>query len=239
MNGDRPFSWRACRRDRIRNEGVLRAGFALLQGSLQLARDYLPSRRRMRYGDLDFDWDHRVDTTWSNVPFRTRLRELLIGRQYQPTDSLAFHEIMSQLAINFAEFTFVDLGCGKGRALLLASEYPFCRILGVELLPELCAIARRNVAKCSGEPQRRRTIEIICCDAREFALPNEPLVVFLFDPFPPVILRQVLAKIEQSLQQTPRPLWVAYQNPVSEQVLGECAVLRKSAGNLQYAIYRN
>ncbi len=65
---------------------------------LDLLRDLTPQRRRSRYGDIDFDFDHHVDTTWATVSFRTRLRELLSGGQYQASEPELFHEILQALA---------------------------------------------------------------------------------------------------------------------------------------------
>ena len=141
MNEHPNFSYRAWLREWLTRRGVLRTSAELVKGAFEIACDHLPWRRRLRYGDIDFDWDYRVDTTWSNLPVGTRIREVLAGRGYQPSDPLTFHEMMAQLAIDFRDFALLDLGSGKGRALLMASDYPFRRIIGVELLPELHAIA--------------------------------------------------------------------------------------------------
>jgi SAM-dependent methyltransferase len=231
------FPYRARLREMLARYGVLRTLSALGKGAFEIARDYLPSRRRMRYGDMDFDWDHRVDTTWSNIALRTRIREVLAGRAYQPSDPLIFHEIMARLPIDFREFNFVDLGSGKGRALLLASDYPFQRIIGVELLPELHTIALSNLRKYRSERQQCREFELRCGDAREYTLPSEPLVVFLFEPFPEDILRQVIAGLEHSLRPAPRKVFLVYQNPVAEQIIAEFPRFRKIAGTIQYAIF--
>ena len=233
------FPYRARLREWFARRGVLRTSAELVQGAFEIARDQLPSRRRMRYGDIDFDWDYRVDTTWSNLRLGTRIREVLAGRGYQPSDPLTFHEIMAQLAIAFGDFTFVDLGSGKGRALLMASDYPFRRIIGVELLPELHAIAQENVRKYSSPRQQCRSFELHCGDARRFRLPPEPLVVFLFDPFPGDILREVIAGVEQSVREAPRKLYLAYQNPISERALAESSGWRKTAGTIRYAIFES
>ena len=191
----------------------------------------------MRYGDVDFDWDNRVDTTWSNIHWRTRVREVLTGRPYQPSDPLTFHEIMETLPIDFREFTFIDLGSGKGRALLMASDYPFRKIIGVELLPELHVIAQENVQQYSSDRQQCPSFELQCCEAREFKLPVEPLVIFMFDPFPPDILREVLGGIERSVRESSRRVLIAYQNPISEDVFREFASFKKIAGTIAYAIF--
>ena len=239
MTDNQPFPYRARLREMLARHGALRTLATLGKGAWEVARDCLPSRRRLRYGDLDFDWDYRVDTTWSNIPLRTRIREVLAGRGYQPSDPSTFHEIMSCLPIGFYQFTFVDLGSGKGRALLMASDYPFRRIVGVELLPELHAIAQANIRKYTSERQQCRKFELHCADARDFQLPPQPLVIFVFESFPEDILRDVIARIERALSKAPRKIFLVYQNPVSEAVIAEFAFLHKIAGTMQYAIFES
>src|SRR5689334_6318907 len=106
--------------------------------------DSTPEAKRRRYGDVEYDWEHRVDTTSATVGWRDRL----LGRfhsPYQPTEPELFHEMLSALQVNFADFTFIDLGSGKGRTLMMASDYPFRRIFGLELLPDLDRIAQENL----------------------------------------------------------------------------------------------
>ena len=97
-----------------------------------------------RYGDAEYDWDYRVDTTSATVGWRDRL----LGQfhsAYQPTEPALFKEMMAHLKIDFQEFTFIDVGSGKGRVLLMAADYPFRRILGIELLPALNRVAQENL----------------------------------------------------------------------------------------------
>ena len=114
--------------------------------------DLLPAHRRSRYGDVDYDFEHGVDTTWATVSVRTRVRELLSGGQYQPLNLRCFHEILQSLPVPVKDFTFIDLGSGKGRTLLLASDYPFRRIIGVELLSELTRSPLRISRATMGTP---------------------------------------------------------------------------------------
>ncbi len=231
------FSYRAALRHAIRTEGLLRTAWRFAAGACAIALDCLPSRRRLRYGDVDFDCDRRVNTTWANVGLGTRFRELFAGRGYQPSDPFIFREMMERLPVDPRTLAFVDLGSGKGRALLLAADYAFRRLIGVELLPELHAIAQENIARYHGATQQSTAIELYCADARDFTLPDEPLFLYLFDPFPEPILREVMASVEASLRQNPRPLFLAYQNPVSERVLAESALFRRLAGTLQWVLY--
>lgn len=207
----------------------------LAVGTYELLRDSLPWRWRLRFGDLDFDWEQRVDTTWSNVGFATRVREVFAGRGYQPTDPYIFREMMAQVPVDLRDYTFVDLGSGKGRALLLAREYPFAKIIGMELLPELHEVARQNIAKLPAEEQTR--FELLCGDARGFVFPKGPLFVYLFDPFPAPVLAEVVANLERSLRESPRPALIGYQNPISEKVMAGSPRFRKLCGTMQWALF--
>jgi SAM-dependent methyltransferase len=96
------------------------------------------------------------------------------------------------LSENMDEFTFVDLGAGMGRAVLLAAELQFRQVIGVELNPTLAGIARRNL-RLWRQAGRLRTQARICCrDAAEFALPAAPCLVFLFNPFAGKVMGRVL-----------------------------------------------
>jgi SAM-dependent methyltransferase len=233
-----PFPYLALLGDAVRARGAARTAWDLLGGVTAIALDSLPWRRRLRYGDIDFDCDRRVNTTWANVGLRTRIRELFVGRGYQPTDPFIFHEMMQRLPADPGALVFLDLGSGKGRALLLAADYPFRRIIGVELLPELDAIARENIAGYRARSQQCSAFELHCADARHFAIPDEPLFLYLFDPFPEEILREVAAKVESSFRRRPRPLFVGYQNPVSEHVFAAVPIFARVEGTSQWAIYR-
>jgi SAM-dependent methyltransferase len=228
-------------RQQRKQTGTLAAFHHLLVVVHEFLRDSLPDRRRQRYGDIDFDWEHRVDTTGATVSRRTRLLGLL-SSPYQPIPPEQFREMMSALldhlgpASDFSQFTFIDIGSGKGRALLLASEYEFRRIIGIELLPELHRIARENVRTL----QRRSTqseIELLCGDATTFSFPVEPTVVFLFNPLPEATLRTLLQNLESSLRQHPRRVYVAYANPIFERTISRSPLLTRLGGNHQYLLF--
>ena len=205
------------------------------------ARNSTPARLRQRYGDADYDWDHRVNTTSAAVGARDRLLGAFYS-SYQPTDRALFREmldtIQQQANLNFAEFTFLDLGSGKGRTLLMASDYPFRRIIGVELLPALNQIAKENLHAYRSESQKCFSLQSICADAARFRLPEGPLVVYLFNPFPEPGLHQFTQNLEQSLREHPRPIYVLYHNALLEHVLLQCSAVRKIHCTHQYSVFR-
>jgi SAM-dependent methyltransferase len=206
----------------------------------QFLRDSTPSRLRSRFGDADYDWDYRVNTTSGAVGWRDRLLGVFHS-PYQPTERELFHEMMDALAqhtkINFSNFIFIDLGSGKGRTLLMASDYPFRRIVGVELLPSLNDVAQQNLAQYHSDSQKCFAIESVCADATTFPLPDGALVVFLFNPFPESGLRRTIANLEDSLDAHPRPTYVVYHNPQLEAVLNETGRLKRIMGTHQYSIF--
>ena len=202
----------------------------------EFVRDSTPEQRRQRYGDADFDWEHRVDTTGGAVKWRDRFLGMFHS-PYQPTQPDVFHEIMASLSIDFAEFLFIDIGSGKGRALLMASDYPFRRILGVELLPELNRVARENIRKYKSNSQRCFHIESVTGDARNFVFPAEPATVYLFNPLPEAGMAALLSNLERSLHENPRPVFLIYHNPVLEHLLAASALLKKISATHQFVVY--
>lgn len=226
--------------DLAARQGRIGATRSLLTALWEFARDSTPARLRSRYGDADYDWDHRVNTTSGAVGWRDRLLGAFHSG-YQPTEPGLFHEMLAALeheaGLNFSDFTFVDLGSGKGRTLLMAADYPFRRVVGVELLPSLHAIAQKNIAGYNSESQKCFAVESVCADARTFAQPDGPLVIYLFNPFPEPGLRRVIANLEQSLRRDPRCVVVLYHNPLLEHVLAESPLLRKRTGTHQFSVY--
>ena len=105
-----------------------------------------------------------------------------------------------------AAMTFVDVGCGKGRALLVAARFDFRGIVGVELSGELCRVAERNTAH---EPR----IRVVEADATEFHYPEGPLLLFLYHPFLAPVLKRVMKNLESQISQTRREVYVLYANP--------------------------
>jgi len=211
---------------------------SLLVGNLwTFVRESTPERRRQRYGDMEYDWENHVNTTSGTVGWRARLLGLFHS-PYQPTDPALFREMMASLPIEFDRFTFVDLGSGKGRTLLMASEYPFQKIVGVELLAELHGAAEENIRLYHSAQQRCRQIASVLADACEFELPEDPLVLYLFNPLPERAFSEVLERLEKSLLQAPRPVWVVYHNPLLEAALGQSSFLEEAGRTPQYSVYR-
>lgn len=228
-------------RDLRARSGPLAASTGLLHAVYSFVRDSTPERQRRLYGDFDFDWDNHVNTMSGGVGWRERLLGVFHSL-YQPTEPGAFHEMLRNLrdtaGLDFSQYVFVDLGSGKGRTLMMASDYPFQRIIGVELLPALNQIARQNLDLYQSESQKCFAIESVCADATRYPLPAAPLILYLFNPFPELPLRRVLEHVTECLNGDQRPVYVLYHNPEQEHVLLENPRFHKLAADSQYSIFR-
>ena len=112
-------------------------------------------------------------------------------------------------------YTFVDLGCGKGRAVLMATRMPFREVVGVELHPELARVAEENLRVWRGAGQAVAPARVICGDATEFGFPEGPCLVYLFNPFARPVVERLLDRIQASFGGRAGLLDIVYFNPES------------------------
>ena len=136
----------------------------------------------------DFDREFAVDTG-GDFGDTTYLSDLDIpssnwirGADYIPIDPERLLGILSSVSLNYEDFVFIDLGSGKGRALLVALQFPFRRIVGVEFSPQLHEIAKRNIAAWRNPTRKCTLIQSLCMNFGEFSFPPEPCLVYLFEP---------------------------------------------------------
>ncbi|HEY2369165.1 MAG TPA: class I SAM-dependent methyltransferase [Polyangiaceae bacterium] len=183
-----------------------------------------------------FRWSD-LDATGGDVPSLWR---------YYPITRAGFEPAMDAIGVLFDEFTFVDLGSGKGRALLYASDRPFRKIIGVEIAPALHEVAEKNVSVYGSPAQRCHRFELVCSDAAVWQPPDDRLLVYVFQPFPEDVFARVMENLETSLVAHPRPLVFVYLNPVFERAVVGPGFLEtvarnepKSSGELGWAVYMN
>ena len=133
-------------------------------------------------------------------------------------------------------FKFIDLGCGKGRPLLVASEFPFCEIIGVELSASLAKTARHNADVMMQRFSRRTPIRIVVGDVKQFPLPAGNLVLFLYNPFDEQVVAKVAEAVNTALTTAQRTVYVVYYNPVAGHCFDASPLLRRRyAATLPYA----
>jgi SAM-dependent methyltransferase len=144
-------------------------------------------------------------------------------------------EVLAQLPITAAD-SVIDLGCGMGAAMITLARYPFARVDGLELAPQLIPIARRNLARMWITNYR-----IDQGDAAEFTGYDQYSYVYMFNPFPRPVMERVLENIAESAQRAPRELRVIYKNPQAEDLVlaaGFALELRSDYAEQPCCVYR-
>lgn len=133
-----------------------------------------------------------------------------IATRYEGTPPRIAEHLIGKVIKAARGFTFVDFGSGKGRVLAIAAKFEFQRIIGIEFSARLNEVARRNIA--ATHCTRSTSIEILHLDAAEYEIPNDPCVLFFFNPFKPPLIDQVAARIRRSYLENPRKIFVIFYN---------------------------
>lgn len=189
----------------------------------KLLRRPIPGQVRPETGPHPFDLAHDVDTTglvYGETLFahhgrsaQTEGAHFWVTGYYGVSPS-AFAAALDRLSLDWPRFTFVDIGCGKGRAMLLAMRHPFREITGVELAAELAHVAERNIASFQADwRQYHRPAPVFAGDATTLDLPSGPLVLFLYHPFAGPVMKRFLAHVQAALTAEAREVYLLYANP--------------------------
>lgn len=199
-----------------------------------------PRRIVKRLLDGIYDLRNGVDTagTVGLAKLQIDKPSAAFGNKYQPTTARSFRKALAAVPARFEDFVFVDLGSGKGKALLLASHYPFQRIVGVEFGVELVHVAQSNIARYGRHGAKCRSVESICTDATTYDFPPEPGIYYIYNAFFPPVLNAVLENIRRSVNQAPREVYVVYVSPMHRDLFDAMPWLTKLTGNSVFCIYR-
>lgn len=131
---------------------------------------------------------------------------------YEPTPVADAEALLDASPLPPAGATFVDLGAGMGRVVMLAARRPFRAVIGVEISPALVEIARENLAARHDPERVASDVKIVRADAAQYAFPRGDLVVFLYNPFRGPVLEDVLVNLRASGE--PRNVVLLYHTPV-------------------------
>lgn len=155
----------------------------------------------------EFDVKNGTDTSGIEPLWKFRIDSprARLGGRYHPTEEWELLGALKLLNEDLRSFIFVDLGCGKGRALIIAARLGFRQVIGVEFVGELAAAARRNL-QIAGIANA----VVLDGDAAEYSFCDGDLIVYLFNPFEEEVVRAVVANLNR-----PRSgkLYVIYANP--------------------------
>ncbi len=191
-------------------------------------------------GPSDFDLRYNVDTsgTLSLSALEVDADASLHGNQYQAIYLDSFDELLAKYIQELRAYVFVDLGSGKGRAVLLATMLPFQRVTGVEFSEELNQAARKNLTTFTGDVQCEDT-EILTLDAGQFAFDQaKPLVLYIYNSFDAVIMQRVIDNLIASFEQAPRDILVLYFNPMEIALWRAVDCLVELETTEDYAVFR-
>jgi SAM-dependent methyltransferase len=190
-------------------------------------------------------WDliHNVDTCGESaimeMDFQSKNKTAAVD--YHSHHPAIIRAGLRALPIRHEDYTFIDFGCGKGRVLLLASEFPFRKIIGLEFAPPFVEIARRNLKSYRSRRQGCSNIEVIAGDATQYELAPERQVLYFYNPFSPSVVDLVVQRIEDSLQRSPRDLLVVFSGVlrVRERAFGSRPQYERLARQPYMDIYRH
>ena len=204
---------------RIRSEGI---GSAFRLVRLNLAH------LLWRWRDSRFDRKYGVNTCGYVLgeDLKTHSPNKIFAAGYGPSSERVLKFIFARLSIAFEDYSFIDYGSGKGRALLIASEYPFERIIGVEFSPGFHEIAQDNIKRYRNKRQACFDLESVCIDAEHFEIPDTPCLIYMYDPFEKEVVKKVIDNIRESYTNNPRRLIIIYYDPVHREILDAADFLK-------------
>jgi SAM-dependent methyltransferase len=157
---------------------------------------------------------------------------------YGAGDPVVLRRALSSLHLDFPRYTFIDLGSGKGRIVLIAAGLPFRRVVGVEFVKEFHEIALANFRRWPASKVKCGKVTLKCEDAATFDFPPDPVVVYLFNPFGGRLMTQVMANLAASRRERPRDIVLLYVNPKQEWVVLETPGIHLLERGKYHSAYR-
>jgi len=189
------------------------------------------------YQFLDRLYDRRFAVNTAGIDLLPEISNPAVNAYSPPPlPRSTFVRVLRQIRVDHSKVVFIDFGCGKGKALLLASELPFKAIIGLELLPRLARAAEENVRTYRG-PRKCTALQVACIDAVEYAIPNEPAICYFYDPFGADVMAKVLDNIRRSLAAAPRELVIFYLIPSHRHMMDNSGFLMPGLQTAEYCIY--
>ncbi len=190
--------------DSLKNKGIKRTFEVLLSYAIDYFFD-------IKYGTDTCSWVQLDDLNLDNHQKKR-------AEMYQLTHALPLRKLFRKLKIPPGNI-LVDLGCGKGRVLLVASEFFFREARGIEFSSVLCKIATKNCSIYKDKKKTTTDFIISNLDVLEYKLNDDEDVFFMFNPFDAYVLTQVLQNITVSIQRRKRKIWIIYRHAVHRGVL--------------------
>ena len=174
---------------------------------------YYPVIKRI---DNRFDRKYGTDTSLRLAPnaFDGDPKIIIHAVEYSPTPDILFLQLLKMHAVKIPTQTFIDLGCGKGRTLMLAARLPFKAIIGVEFEPNLHSVCQKNLQTYTQICNKVRCMPtVVCQDAGNFTFPEGNLLLYLFNPFNGQIMEKMVDRLTEAINASPRHVQIIYLHP--------------------------
>jgi SAM-dependent methyltransferase len=136
---------------------------------------------------------------------------------YMPVSYDLLDDVFRQLKIKDSSH-FLDIGCGKGRAICVSAHKGFNKVTGIDLSKEFCIDAEENLA-ITKKHFPGLQYKVINNDAFYFEIPNDADHIFMFNPFDDMVMDAVAENILESFELKPRTITLIYVNPMYKQEL--------------------
>jgi SAM-dependent methyltransferase len=149
----------------------------------------------------------------------TESKNARFGVRYQASEEQELIDAVAFANITPSDSVFVDLGCGKGRVLVVASELGFGSVIGVEFAPALVEIAKANISHLA-----LTDVSVECRDASQYLFAGNNLVIYLYNPFSAEVMRGVVENLRASRANA---LSVIYKRPVCADLFDQCGFLTR------------
>lgn len=209
-----------------------------LQGSIQKGYIVLV--------DLLYDRKYGIQTVgWATLDQLTVAGENKShGNRYEPLRVVILRKFFRTITPHLPpQPVLVDIGGGKGRVLFVASEFSFEKAIGVEFAAELAEAGKRNIIEFQKHSSSTTKLVMVHADAAVYAIEPDQNVFLIFNPFDSSVLRKVLANIQSSLEQHPRPMLISFFNneygDLLEKQLGFRVVEDVSYVGYSFVVYSN
>jgi SAM-dependent methyltransferase len=172
--------------------------------------------------DRLFDIKYKTDTALQITLDELKIEnsKKVYSESYNATHTVPLRKMFNRLKIEPGQ-VFVDLGCGKGRTLLIASEFGFKEARGIEFSDILCAIAKNNCTVYKAKTKTNTEFTVIESDVLDYRIKDDETVFYMFNPFKEYVLRKVLYDISASFQRKKRKILIIYCKPLYKDLIKE------------------
>lgn len=171
------------------------------------------------YHELKGEKKYRINTTSFNNLSRFNIKgnQLAHATEYMPVSYFTIEELFSHLPESARAGIFLDIGCGKGRAMCIAAHYGYNKVWGIDFAKEMIEAAEKNLGELKQEIPGL-DYQLWWQDVSLFEIEKEVSTVFLFNPFDEVLMKTVVQKINRSLKEHPRSFYILYASPRHEEL---------------------